>query len=151
MIVVNFFLIMVATFCFSILFNIRGKKIFFTAFGGGITWLVYSISLNQLNFGIYSVLAASMAAGIYSEIMARVIKAPVTAFIICAIIPLVPGGAMYHTMFQTVQGNLEKSLSMGVQTLAIAAYIAVGVFLITSLFRLSAIIKKRFLIKKHHL
>lgn len=143
-------LIMTATFCFSIITNIQGKNKYFAALGGGIAWFFYSISINQLNFGIYSVLVASMAAGIYSEIMARVLKAPVTAFVICSIIPLVPGGAMYNTMFQAVEGNVEASISLGIQAIATAVYIAVGVFLITSSFRLFAIIKKKLEIKKHH-
>ncbi len=149
----EFLLIMAATFCFSILCNIRGKNICFAALGGGITWIFYSYSTNQLHMGIYSVLAASMAAGIYSEIMARTLKAPVTAFVICAIIPLVPGGGMYHTMLQTVQGNVDASAALGLQTLATAAYIAVGVFVITSFFRMSAIVKKKLnlrTLKKHH-
>lgn len=148
MIVRNFLLIMVATLCFSILFNIRGKNIFFAALGGGITWVFYSTSLSILNVDIYSIFIASMAAGIYSEIMARVLKSPVTVFIICSIIPLVPGGGMYHTMLQTVQGNVAASVNLGIHTLSIAGAIAIGVFVITSAFRMSALINKKINLKK---
>jgi len=143
MFVRNLVLIMVATFCFSILFNIRGKNIFFTALGGGITWIFYSTSINLIQADIYAVFIAAIAAGIYSETMARVLKAPVTVFVICAIIPLVPGGAMYQTMLQTVQGNVSQSVSLGIHTLAIAGTIAIGIFVITSSFRLAALINKK--------
>jgi uncharacterized membrane protein YjjB (DUF3815 family) len=148
MIVRNFILIMLATLCFSIIFNIRGKNIFFTALGGGITWIFYSTMMNMLNVDIYSIFAAAMAAGIYSEIMARVLKTPVTVFVICSIIPLVPGGAMYQTMLHTVQGNVADSLTLGIHTLAIAGTIAIGVFVITSSFRLAALINKNINLKK---
>jgi len=148
MIVRNFLLIMVATLCFSILFNIKGKNIFFAALGGGITWIFYSCSLSTFNVDIYSIFIASIAAGIYSEIMARVLKSPVTVFIICSIIPLVPGVAMYNTMLETVQGNVTTSVNLGIHTLAIAGTIAIGIFVITSSFRLSALINKKINLKK---
>ena len=132
-----------ATFCFSILFNIRGKNIFFTALGGGITWVFYSTFLNLIKVDIYAIFIAAMAAGVFSEVMARILKAPVTVFVICAIIPLVPGGAMYQTMLQTVQGNVSQSVSLGIHTIAIAGTIAIGIFVITSSFRLAALINKK--------
>ena len=139
----NTLLIMMATFCFSILFNIRGKNIFFTALGGGITWVFYSTFLNLIKVDIYAIFIAAMAAGVFSEVMARILKAPVTVFVICAIIPLVPGGAMYQTMLQTVQGNVSQSVSLGIHTIAIAGTIAIGIFVITSSFRLAALINKK--------
>lgn len=42
-----------ATFGFGIIFNIRGKKLFFAAAGGSITWLTYLICL-KLQFSITS-------------------------------------------------------------------------------------------------
>ena len=143
MLLQNTILIMLATFCFSILFNIRGKNIFFTALGGGITWVFYSTFLNLLQVDIYAVFIAAMAAGVFSEVMARVLKAPVTVFVICAIIPLVPGGAMYQTMLQAVLGNVSQSVNLGIHTIAIAGTIAIGIFVITSSFRLAALINKK--------
>ena len=128
---------MLTTFCFSIIFNIRGKNLFFAAFGGGMGWLFFLICQNHFDLSLtISMLFASIFIGIYSEIMARVNKAPVTIFAIPAILPLVPGNGMYYTMYETVQGNAYNALTLGTQTLASAGAIATGIVLVSSMAKL---------------
>lgn len=125
---------LIATFSFSILANIRGKNLVFATLGGGFTWFIYLFSSNYIHISnILCFFIASIFAALYSEIMARILKTPVTTLIISAIIPLVPGSGMYYTMSESVQGNITTSLNLGIQTLAIAGTIAIGVFLISSL------------------
>lgn len=131
-----------ATFGFGIIFNIRGKKLFFAAAGGSITWLTYLICL-KLQFSItFSLFFASVAGGIFAEIMARVLKSPVTVFVISTIIPLVPGSGMYYTMYQSIQGKVENSLSTGLTTITNAGAIAVGVVFVSSLSKLINSLRK---------
>lgn len=123
----------IATFCFSILFNIRGKNLLFASIGGGVTWFIYLLASSYFHISnLFSFFLASIFASTYSEIMARVLKTPVTTFIISAIVPLVPGGRMYYTMFESIQGNVNASLSLGFETISIAGIIAVSVFLVSS-------------------
>ncbi|MNO98746.1 hypothetical protein D3C76_905000 [compost metagenome] len=63
-------------------------------------------------------------------------KTPVTTFVICALIPLVPGGGMYYTMYEVVQGNIDKALSLGLETLASAGALALGIIFVSTLTRL---------------
>lgn len=128
---VNSFYALVATLCFSVIFNINRRYLLFTALGGGITWFVYLIFL-RVSDHIMAYFVASICAAIYAEIMARVMKTPVTTFVICAVIPLVPGGGMYNTMLQIVQGHYNSSLSTGIDTLSIAGAIAVGIIFVSS-------------------
>jgi uncharacterized membrane protein YjjB (DUF3815 family) len=79
---------------------------------------------------------ASIIIGIYSEVMARINKAPVTVYVICSLIPLVPGGGMYYTMFESITGSLDKALKLGVETLSSAGALATGVLLTSSISRL---------------
>ncbi|MCT8975983.1 threonine/serine exporter family protein [Clostridium sp. CX1] len=124
----------IATLSFSILANIRGKNLIFASLGGGITWFLYLFTSSYLHIpNTFCFFIASIFASAYSEIMARVLKAPVTTFIISSIIPLVPGGGMYYTMYETVQGNINSSLALGIQTIAIAGTVAVTVFLVSSI------------------
>ena len=88
-----------ATLGFGILFNIKGHKLFYAGLGGGISWFI-SLCCESLGFDtISSFFIASIIFSIYSEVMARVLKTPVTTLIICALIPLVPGGGMYYNMY----------------------------------------------------
>lgn len=126
----------IATLAFSVLFNIKGKNTWLAALGGGLSWLFYILALKYTVSQPLAFFYASVAVAVYSEIMARVRKCPVTIFIICGILPLVPGGGMYYTMLASVEGNVTKSLNTGLSTLTIAGAIAVGVILVSSLTRL---------------
>ncbi|MDP4177605.1 MAG: threonine/serine exporter family protein [Bacillota bacterium] len=132
-----------ATLGLSVLFNISKKHLFFTSFGGALAWFSYLLTLKYSNSNFFAYFAASVIAAVYSEIMARVIKAPVTIFIICSIIPLVPGGGMYNTMLEAIRGNISRFLTIGVQTLSIAGAIAAGIIFVSSLTKIFIIKNKK--------
>jgi len=123
---------LVATLTFGILFNIQGKKLAFASLGGGVSWFIYLLAVYYGKSNVLSLFIASIAAGIFSEAMARTMKTPVTTFVICAIIPLVPGGGMYYTMLESIRGNINTSLNYGLETLTSAGAIAVGIILVSS-------------------
>lgn len=131
----------VGCFGFGMLFNIKGKKLLFASLGGGLSWFVYSLCLNHNISEISSLLISSIIFSIYSEIMARILKTPVTSLIICALLPLVPGAGMYYTMYDVVTGNISSSISTGLNTIASAGTLALGVILVTTITRI--ITKKR--------
>ena len=146
--ILNSIYTLIATFCFSILTNIRGKNLIFASLGGGITWLIYLFTSSHLHIAnTFSFFVASVFAAAYSEIMARVLRAPVTTFVISAMIPLVPGSGMYYTMLESVQGNVNGSLSLGIQTLTIAGTIAVGVFFVSSIAKALFLLRRMILEK----
>ncbi|QAT40264.1 threonine/serine exporter family protein [Clostridium sp. JN-9] len=134
--VLNFIYASIATLAFGIIFNIRGKNLVFASLGGGISWAVYLLSLKFFSSMIFAYFLAAAIVTLYSEIMARVLKTPVTTFVICAIIPVVPGGGMYNTMMESVKGNVQTALSMGVQTITIAGAIAVGILFISTIVKI---------------
>lgn len=123
----------ISTFAFGIVFNIKDKNLFFAALCGALGWFVYKFSLM---FGISDTTAlflASLALSTYSEIFARILKTPVTTFIIAALIPLVPGGGMYYTMVEAITGDIMKSLEIGIKTIASAGALALGVILVSTI------------------
>ncbi|MDF2880874.1 MAG: rane protein [Clostridiaceae bacterium] len=139
----NFIYASLATLAFGIIFNIRGKKLAFASLGGGISWAVYLLSLRLFSSMIFSYFLAASIVTLYSEIMARVLKAPITTFVICAIIPVVPGGGMYNTMLESVKGNVQTALSIGVETITIAGAIAVGILFISTIIKIVFINKNK--------
>ena len=137
--IVNSFYAFLSSLSFGILFNIRGKNLVIAAFGGGISWFTYLLASRLQASIVFSLFLASMVGSIYSEIMARVYKNPVTIFVICAIIPLVPGGGMYYSTLEAVKGNFNAALSKGAETLFSAISIAIGIVFVSSI---SSIFKK---------
>jgi len=141
--ILNAFYALGGTLGFAILFNIRGKKLLFAPLGGAISWYFYLLLSSNDFSSMSSLFLASVVGGLYSEIMARVLKTPVTTLVICSIIPLVPGSGMYYTMLESIQGNLNNSLNTGFETIASAGAIAVGILLVSSLAKLTNIINTK--------
>lgn len=120
----------------GVLFNVRGKNLILSAIGGGIGWLVYKIFMSLGMSSIPALFIASICISSYSEICARKFKTPVTVFLIGSLIPLVPGGAMYYTMYEAVQGNSQRTWDMVLTTLGSAAIIAFGVVVVSTFIRI---------------
>ncbi|WP_300383344.1 threonine/serine exporter family protein [Clostridium sp.] len=123
----------IASFAFGIIFNIKGKNLFFAAVCGSIGWLVYKSSIKTGFSDTMAMFFASIALSGYSEIFARILKTPVTTFVIAALIPLVPGGGMYYTMVEAINGDIMNSLEIGIKTLALAGVLAIGVILVSTI------------------
>lgn len=128
---------------FGVLFNVRDKNLFFAALGGAVGWFFYSLTMNLSASSILAMLIASISISIYAEIFSRVLKNPVTLFLVCSLIPLVPGSGMYYTVFEAVEGNVFGSLNNGIETLSLAGVIAVGIILVSTLSRLMQKLKIR--------
>ena len=102
-----------ATLGFSILFYVHPRRLLVATLGGVFTTGVY-------------LLGALVGAG-FSEIMGRLTKVPVPVYMVPCVIPLVPGGALYATMFDFVAGNYVAAATSGMRTLQIALGIAGGI------------------------
>lgn len=127
----------------GVLFNVRGKNLILSAIGGGIGWLMYKIFMGLGMSSIPALFVASIFISSYSEICARKFKTPVTVFLIGSLIPLVPGGAMYYTMYEAVQGNSQRTWDMVLTTLGSAAIIAFGVVVVSTFIRIIKFLKSQ--------
>lgn len=121
------------SFGFGIIFNIKGKKLFFAAIGGGLSWFFYLFLTKYEISNILSLFIASIIFSTYSEICARYLKTPVTTLVICALIPLVPGAGMYYTMYETILGNVSGAVKLGIDTVASAGTLALGVIFVSTI------------------
>ena len=127
------FVSFIITFGFGILFNIKGKKLLFAALGGGLSWYCYSLPLSLGLSEVSSLFISALVFSTYSEVLARIFKTPVTSFVICALFPLVPGSGMYYTMLATINGDLQNAVHLGINTLANAGTLALGVIFISTI------------------
>lgn len=125
-----------ATLGFGIMFNIGKKHLLFASLGGGLSWFVYRI-LVQNNFsGVLAMFISAIIFSIYSEICARVFRTPVTTFVVCALIPLVPGSSIYYTMYEGVLGHINASMNMLTNTLSSAGALALGILFVSTITKL---------------
>ena len=116
----------VACMAYCLCVNLRGRRMIWASLGGAIGWGVYLL-FGFVNQDIFQFFMSAVASSAYSEIMARVNKSPVTGFLLVSMLPMVPGGGIYHTMEYAVSGNNEMFLSTGLHTFGIAGALALGV------------------------
>jgi len=121
---------------FCILYNIRMPGLLVCMAGGGIGWAVYLAAQGWGTSSLFAYFLAAAAVSLYAELMARIRKFPAFSYLVIALLPLVPGSGVYYTVEYLLQDNMERSLTQGVETAAIAGLLAVGVLLVSSLFRM---------------
>lgn len=122
---------------FFILFNTHGWGSALCAAGGVLTWMVYLLC-RSLGFSIYGMnFIAAIVAALYSEIMARSRKYPVTSYLVISSIPLLPGAGIYYTMSLGLGGDVQAAVHKGLETAGVAGSIAVAILLVSTVFRLA--------------
>lgn len=134
----------IACLGFGFIFHIRGKLLFITPIGGVIIWAAELILRDVIASVVVRALVATMLVAIFCETIARIMRVPVTMFMIIAILPLVPGGGIYHTMEACIKSDYALFVNKGIQTIGIAGAIAVGMLLISTFFRIGTTIAKHF-------
>ena len=126
------------SFGFAILYNLRGRKLCMAGVASVASWITYLIVWNKIPSVFAANLAAAAVATIYAETMARILKTPVTVFLITGIIPLVPGGNLYYTMNYVLAKQWHLSSLYGQKTLLIAVAVAGGIMVASSIYGICA-------------
>ena len=122
---------------FAMFFGVRSRKLCFSLLGGALNWGLYLLAMKKMGLPATMAYALGAAAGtLYAEILARIVKTPVTVFVITSVIPMVPGGTLYYTMLGLLQGDKATFVDRGLYTLSAAGAMALGIFAATMLFRL---------------
>ncbi|MBE6632386.1 MAG: threonine/serine exporter [Ruminococcaceae bacterium] len=113
--------------CFAVLFNIRGKRLLFTALGGTLSWSLFLFLEQFIKSEALNYFLVAAALSVYAEFLARRLKTPTTTFITTTLIPLIPGGSLYYTMAYAFHGESERFLEKGIYTLELSAALALGI------------------------
>ncbi len=124
------------SFCFGILFRMKGIRLFVSALGGFLSWGMFLllgcfISSQSL---CYFLVAAAIT--LYSEILARVLRTPATPIITTALIPLIPGSSLYYTMAYAFESDWTQFWNKAVQTMQLASSLAIGIIGVTAIVQL---------------
>lgn len=132
----------IGTLGFGLMFNMHGRGIPFALLGSAISWPVCVLCMRLGLAEPVAYLLGAAASAIYAEIMARIRKHPATSYLICALVPLIPGSGIYYTMDFIRRGMLAEAYDKGMMTAAIAGSMAVGVLLVSTAFRMGGVWKK---------
>ena len=118
----------VGTVGFSALFGAPRSYYLYCGLAGMAGWAVYLlVAMGHSVVGAAFFAALTVAA--ISHVMARLCRCPVTVFLICGIIPLVPGGGIFWTAYYIVTEQLRMAAAMGFVALKVTIAIAGGIIL----------------------
>ncbi|MBQ6077406.1 MAG: threonine/serine exporter family protein [Clostridia bacterium] len=126
----------VGTLGFGLMFNLHGRGIPFALLGSIISWVVCSLCTHAGMSEPIGYLFAAVASALYAEIMARIRKCPATSYLMCALVPLIPGGGIYFTVDFIRRGMLTEAYNKGMTTAMIAGAVAIGVLLVSTVLRM---------------
>ena len=127
MYLIEFFVAMVATISFAVLFNAPKKEILYCGFTGAIGWIVYYMITQTGGHYVLASLVATFCLTIFCRSFAVIRKTPVTVYLLPGIFPLVPGAGIYYTAYYLFIGNNEMFGFKGLETIEIAGAIVFGI------------------------
>ena len=133
----------IGTLGFAAWFNIRGKRLFFAAFGGFLSWALFVVSSKIISNEVLIYLIVSVLVSLYSEIMARVLKTPATSFLTTSLVPLIPGASLYYTIASAFESNPDMFIQKAIYTLQLASALALGIIIAATLTKIFFKIKVR--------
>lgn len=122
---------------FSTVMEVPKKLLLHTSFIGAFGWLIYLLIYNSGSTSVVASFWSAVVISLLSHISARVLKSPVTVFLIGGILPLVPGAGMYRTAYSMMMETSKEVYYNLQETLMIAGAIAVAIFITDSMFRLA--------------
>ncbi len=140
---VNALLCIAGTAGFCVVLRVS-KPRFIAAVSGGTVSAVTAAFMEKTGAGIFIItLVAMTALCVFSEIAARLLKAPAAVIMIPGSVPLLPGGSMYYMMSFLIHFDSEKLLYYTAETLLTGAGIALGAVIVSIGVRFAASIKIR--------
>ena len=136
----------VISLCFAVVFNVHGRKMLIAAVGGTVLWAIY-LSVRALTGSIFGgIFAAAAISGLLSELLARKMRAPVTVFLVPALLPLFPGGDLYYAAASLVRsdGSFPAAASLVLKEAgAIAGGIIVSTTLVQAYYRIRLALRRK--------
>lgn len=120
----DFITAFVASIAFAIIFRVNKRHLLWAGIGSIVTFAIYYLLDDKL---FLAAIVSAMFTALYSEISARVHKAPTLVFLITGVIPTVPGRYLYTTMRCFVEGDWAGGAAYFLDTMSIALGIAAGV------------------------
>ncbi|MBR5353282.1 MAG: threonine/serine exporter family protein [Bacteroidales bacterium] len=133
----------VGTVGFSALFGAPRRYYLYCGLAGMAGWAVYLLVAAGHSVVGAAFFAALTVAAI-SHVMAKLCRCPVTVFLICGIIPLVPGGGIFWTAYYIVTEQLRMAAATGFVALKVTIAIAGGIILASGIInkcRLNSLIR----------
>ncbi|MBR2473771.1 MAG: threonine/serine exporter family protein [Clostridia bacterium] len=135
---IRFLLVALGVIGFAIIFNIKPSRLFYVSVGGVGTYTIFSLLLSSMLPLFACALVASAFSALYSELCARILRAPSIVFLLPCTIPIVPGRSLYSAMSNLLSGNNSLSLEFLYNAASVGVGIACGIIFVSILFSIAS-------------
>lgn len=125
----------IAIFAFSILLESPKKYLFAAGIIGAVGGAVFLFSEKLGADAVLASFLSALAIALVSHTFSRILKTPVTIFLIAGILPTVPGAGMYRIVYYMIEGDSAMTSHYFTETLEIAGTIALAIFIVDTVFR----------------
>ena len=120
----------IGTVGFSALFGAPRRYYVDCGIVGMLGWAVYLLTATSApQHVVGAAFLGALTVAAVSSVLAVVRKCPTTVFLICGIIPLVPGGGIFWTAYYLVSDQLRLAATTGFTALKVTIAIAGGIIL----------------------
>lgn len=123
-----------ASAAFAIMFKTNKRHLIYIAICGALAYFIYYSVIYFKGSEFLAALISTIFAAIFSESCARILHAPAIIFVIPGVIAIFPGGNLYYTMSNFLEGNYEETFSQLLTTLSVGIGIAGGVVAVSVAF-----------------
>lgn len=120
----------------AVLNGVPRKYLIYSGTVGAAGWAVYLFMRYMETNEAMSMFVAALIVAVVSHVYARLLKAPVTLFLVCGILPLVPGVAMYRVVYYLLISDTVTAGHYAVTTASVTGAIALAVFFVDTVFKL---------------
>lgn len=121
----------IGTLGFSALFGAPRRTYLACGLTGMAGWAAY-LALCKTGLPL-AAFAGGVTVSVLSFLLARLQRCPATVFLVCGIIPLVPGGGIFWTAYHIVANHLRQAATTGFMALKITGAIAGAIILVSAL------------------
>lgn len=132
----------IGTMGFAVLFGTPRRYYLTCGLTGMVGWAVYIMLNSQFSLAGAAFFGA-LAVALTSTLLAVWRKCPTTVFLICGIIPLVPGGGIFWTAYHLVANHLRLAATTGFTAIKVTIAIAGGIIIAAAIFNLIGRKEKR--------
>lgn len=108
---------------------------------GGLGWFGYLMAMSRFDQSLSTYISGLIIASL-SHALARMVKTPVTMFLITGFLPLVPGVAIYHAVFEFMGGSALGNVYL-LTTFQVSGMIALSIFTVDSIVKALDRLKKK--------
>lgn len=125
-----------AVIAVAVIFGVPKKFLGYSGLVGAVGWFVYLLIKNLGCSTVVSMFFAALVVALISHSFARIMKTPVTLFLIAGILPLVPGVGMYRIVYNLIKNDNSLAGFYFNETIQIAGMIALAIFIMDTIFRI---------------